>query len=356
MLRQNSKCPLLSICVPTFNRATCLENLLKNLEAIKRAFGNEVEICVSNNHSTDETAQVIDAWRERLSLKTVTQEENIGATRNCIEVTRLASGRWIQIIGDDDEYIVSNFGKLIGCLKGAKAEDWVLLGTKKGSIGRNPLGRVKNGTYAANEFRRILLRIALYELGFLGQHVFPKILREKFFLLGIGKALSWPHLALFLRHLRGGRIKVLSDPVVTQAACGAKLYWDYASWVSICRKRLVIIAEERKEFKGFQWFPDCLILRELYSPTMLRQLVKWKILEPSDFYQRAFVEYTSWYRTLDPNLSMVASIHFIYFLTVFFTPHIVFRCLLRIMGKDTIGKYLSKKELMRSFDGKKRGL
>jgi glycosyltransferase involved in cell wall biosynthesis len=62
--------PLLSICIPTYNRASYLEATLRSITE-RSAFQqtNEVEIIVSDNCSTDLTPQVISGFREQFPEK-----------------------------------------------------------------------------------------------------------------------------------------------------------------------------------------------------------------------------------------------------------------------------------------------
>ena len=102
MKQEYQRQPLVSICIPTYNRADSIETLFSSLKKIKENHGSDIEICLSNNKSSDNTDQTIARWKYILDLKVIVQAINIGGTLNAIEVTKLATGRWIQIIGDDD--------------------------------------------------------------------------------------------------------------------------------------------------------------------------------------------------------------------------------------------------------------
>lgn len=94
--------PRLSICIPTFNRLQYLEGLINSL--LPQAKLGSVEICISNNHSTDGTSEYLEklAEREGGALKIVSQSENIGIDRNMIAAIAIASGNYIYPLGDDD--------------------------------------------------------------------------------------------------------------------------------------------------------------------------------------------------------------------------------------------------------------
>jgi glycosyltransferase involved in cell wall biosynthesis len=348
--------PTISICIPTFNRSICLENLLKNILIIKTAHGTDIEICISNNQSTDTTQQVIEAWRQKLMLKTVTQPTNIGASKNVIEVTRLATGKWILLIGDDDEFIATGIESLLAFIHTADENDWILAGVANESGNEHLLGDLKHGLYEAKRFRRVLLRTGLYRFGFIGMHIFPAALCQQFVALSFQEAQSWPHIALFLRCLKRGRVRVFPDSVVKQCGGGNELYWNPGDWVRINLGKINIIAEARKIISNMRCFFYLLMFRELYSTRCIKSLIMWKILEPIDFRQKAFREFFSRYLLLGPFV-LVATLHCVFLVLVFSTPSIIFHLIFHLAGKqDLLERHLHQKKKLGNFDGVKRGL
>jgi glycosyltransferase involved in cell wall biosynthesis len=348
--------PIISICVPTFSRATCLVNLLENLGQLTIAHGSKIEICISDNQSTDDTAQIIEDWRGRLGLKVMTQTENIGATRNAIAVTSSATGKWLMIIGDDDLLIPRNFSSLLAILQSSDENDWILVGVADATGEERLLGDLKPGRYDAGRFREILLGTGLYRFGFIGMHVFP--LHMQSVLAGLSGAASrpWPHLALFLRHLHGGHVQIFSAPVVEQAGGGGELYWSMGAWSRINLRKLNIIYEVLAELKELRWYFNALLLRELYSLENLKILVLWKALEPRDYYRSAFSEHIVRYMLLGP-FAFLAAIHFVLLLAIYIMPSGALRIILRFVGKGSvIAKHLADKQAKSNFDGVKRGL
>jgi glycosyltransferase involved in cell wall biosynthesis len=97
--------PLLTIAIPTYNRAAILERQLAWLAAAVRGHEADCELIVSDNASTDETPQVIDRWRAGLPavlIRTHRQAQNVGAIRNIAWCIASASGRYVWSVGDDD--------------------------------------------------------------------------------------------------------------------------------------------------------------------------------------------------------------------------------------------------------------
>ena len=91
--------PLLSICIPTYNRAIYLEEALKNITSDK-AFGEEVEIIISDNASTDETKQIAERYTEKYNnIYYYKNEENI-RDRNFILALLRGNGRYVRLFND----------------------------------------------------------------------------------------------------------------------------------------------------------------------------------------------------------------------------------------------------------------
>lgn len=348
--------PLISICVPTFNRAGLLNNLFRNLAELRRVHGDAMEVCVSNNQSTDETPDVIERWRDALRINVVTQSENIGATRNFLEVSRIAKGRWLLIVGDDDELIPENFAALLNVLSSAEEADWILAGVAGPSGKEHLLGDLKDGRYGASAFRRTVLRTGLYRYGFVGMHIFPSILQQEFVGLSLAQTQPWPHVALFLRHLRKGSTRVFSPPVVAQAAGGAELFWTAEDLARITLRKVDIILEARAATRLNERFFTVLCLREMHSVSNVATLLRWKVLEPKTFRRSALHEYIARYLRLGPSMYLSAA-HAIVLLAAYVAPSWLMRLGLRMAGrKHVLAKYTARRAAMSRFDGVKRGL
>jgi hypothetical protein len=93
--------PTLSVCVPTFDRAELLALALHSLCSQVGELEGVVEIVVSDNCSSDDTADVVARMRESCPITYHRNERNIGQ-RNLVEVVRHASGEYCWIVGDDD--------------------------------------------------------------------------------------------------------------------------------------------------------------------------------------------------------------------------------------------------------------
>lgn len=104
---------LLSICIPTYNRAVYLERILDNLAEEMENLKEEVEICVSDNASTDNTMEVLKNASGKLPLVYKRNEKNCGYDLNAIAVTMLASGKYVWYTGDDDCFLKGSVERLV---------------------------------------------------------------------------------------------------------------------------------------------------------------------------------------------------------------------------------------------------
>lgn len=98
-----SDLPLLSICIPTYNRSVKLDYFLVALAAALNGISETVEIIISDNCSTDDTYKVAAAFvKNDPRVQLLRQEENIGAEGNFWFLWGHAAGKYVWIIGDDD--------------------------------------------------------------------------------------------------------------------------------------------------------------------------------------------------------------------------------------------------------------
>jgi len=263
--------PLLSICIPTYNRSKCLSNLFNNLHDIKKNNDSLLEVCVSNNNSTDQTSFVIDIWRNTLSLKDVKQKQNIGGNQNIVNVALMASGKWILIIGDDDELIPENVNEFLNYLKKVSGDKLVLIGVSNPNNKKNLLGKIQDGVYSSDKFKKIILKTGLFQFGFIGSYVFNRDLVLKFVGVQLIDYKSWPHIYLFLKHLyANGSIAVYSNPIVIQDAVSLGSFFKINDWVLINLSKIDVIFFVEKLLKSNYIFCRVLVLRELYALPVIK--------------------------------------------------------------------------------------
>lgn len=114
--------PLLTIAIPTFNRAQQLDNLLRVLEPQVAAHAGEVEVFVSDNASEDRTPEVIAAAQQRFRalgacLRPYRQPANLGSDANFAFCFAQAAGHFFWMCGDDDLIVPDAVGEMLTLLK-----------------------------------------------------------------------------------------------------------------------------------------------------------------------------------------------------------------------------------------------
>lgn len=110
--------PILSICIPTFNRMDKLECSLNAAIEASKNFTDYVEIIVSNNNSTDDTLLLLDNYSKKYNfLRSYSNIENIGPSRNFFKlIDDYALGKYCWLIGDDDFVDIDSVGKIVKLL------------------------------------------------------------------------------------------------------------------------------------------------------------------------------------------------------------------------------------------------
>lgn len=95
---------ILSICIPTYNRAAYLD---KCLQSIVKEVGNnsKVEVLISDNLSNDNTPIICETYtRQYDNVKYYRNETNIGGDKNFIRVLKLGKGKYLKLLNDYVEF------------------------------------------------------------------------------------------------------------------------------------------------------------------------------------------------------------------------------------------------------------
>lgn len=90
--------PLLSICIPTYNGAHLLGNVLGALLPQVREFADRVEIIISDDGSPDGMDRVMEAHRHDTQIRYIRNPANIGMSPNIVGcVTNHAKGEYVWV-------------------------------------------------------------------------------------------------------------------------------------------------------------------------------------------------------------------------------------------------------------------
>lgn len=98
---------LLSIFIPTYNRALVLDSILEKV--IEAVYKECISIHISDNSSTDNTKEVVIKWQKQYPYITYDcNKKNIGADCNMLKIIDYNVSKYVLMLGDDD-YITNNF-------------------------------------------------------------------------------------------------------------------------------------------------------------------------------------------------------------------------------------------------------
>lgn len=249
--------PLLSICIPTFNRAYWLDILLFNvLRQIERLPEPElVEVVVSNNCSTDNTLGILEKYAGYSSLHVFTNSKNEGLSNFGLVVAR-AEGKYSWLMGDDDEPTHGAIAKILSHMQTNPECDWFI----PYALIVNPDGTQDVNWYEGStvtwdlaiqdEFR--LYCNCLTSMAGLGGLLSVLIGRTDLLVTGFADTMEWgndsyfPHVAAFLHsanHLSGS-LRPIPEQLVLHRTCNngghqdpwARILVDLDGWVLIANK------------------------------------------------------------------------------------------------------------------------
>lgn len=122
---KNMSRTLLSICIPTYNRAAylpeCLDSIVSqlNTELLK----NEVEVVLADNASTDTTTEIVQSYQRRypnLAIVYFRNEKNLGFDRSFAKLIEKSTGIYCLSLGDDDALFENAVPTVLAKIKDSK--------------------------------------------------------------------------------------------------------------------------------------------------------------------------------------------------------------------------------------------
>lgn len=111
--------PLLTVAIPTWNRASFLSKTLEQLlSEMARIPEGMVEVLVTDNASPDDTQRVVQRMIERgLAITSIRNDENIGSDANIAACFNKAAGKYVLILGDDDLFVDHSLAAVLDIVK-----------------------------------------------------------------------------------------------------------------------------------------------------------------------------------------------------------------------------------------------
>lgn len=99
----SSNNPILSICIPTFNRSFFLIECLESVLESAKGYESKIEIIISDNASNDETIDVAAKYVEKFCFIHYNKNVENVIDENFFIAARLARGEYVWIFADDDK-------------------------------------------------------------------------------------------------------------------------------------------------------------------------------------------------------------------------------------------------------------
>ncbi|MGN6582010.1 MAG: glycosyltransferase family 2 protein [Bordetella sp.] len=167
--------PLLSICIPTYNRAALLErNIGFHLREFRR-LGLAFELVVVDDGSTDGTAAYLAGLAREPELRTYRRLKNSGFMSNYAYAMRRARGRYALFLGDDDMLVPEQVADYLRILQadpqlGMLQAPWMLVDERSGGADIKPFYALDDALRIARGDHPALLRFIL------DKHVFPEFM------------------------------------------------------------------------------------------------------------------------------------------------------------------------------------
>ncbi|MCR4323981.1 MAG: glycosyltransferase [Nanoarchaeota archaeon] len=209
-MKKRTPIPTISICIPTFQRKEALRRTLQKLIESERLVVGKIEVCISDNASSDGTFKMLQDYAKRYPFIHIRKNsKNIGFDSNLLASFKMAHGRYCWGVGDDDTIVPRGVGALVMLLN--KKESF-LMGLAGAMAYKRDLKLVakhfQEQEYSNKEFISCLISAMrdsskitrshqdITILGFLPCYFFNnKILKQSFRNLE-GERYGWYHLAL----------------------------------------------------------------------------------------------------------------------------------------------------------------
>ncbi len=162
--RRRKKIPLLSIAIPTYNRAPVLRQALDRLLPQLKDFSDQIELIFSDNASTDETPAILaDAAYQNMNLRMVVHrnETNIGFFGNAVACREAATGTYLWLLSDDDFVLPGVVAEIVRCLESHTLAFLYLKSTTGGSVLRSERQSV-NDCMRSDHFKLALISSVVF--------------------------------------------------------------------------------------------------------------------------------------------------------------------------------------------------
>ena len=112
--------PLLTLCIPIYNRLSFLEKQLERMSEDKDLFDRKIQLIISDNCSTEDLQSCCEMYQNQgLRLVYHRQDSNLGADGNFDWCFHHANGKYVWLLGSDDVPVSGFLRRLIEYLNNA---------------------------------------------------------------------------------------------------------------------------------------------------------------------------------------------------------------------------------------------
>lgn len=279
---------LLSLCIPTYNRAPYLKSLL---ESILPQLTPQVEVVISDNGSTDNTKDLIATFADKIpSLAYFSLRENQGPDRNFLHVVERAQGQFCWLLGSDDALYPGAVARLLEEIRHATADLFLLRKNSYDShmshrvLAYEPMGHYGDTTTndEKSQHKEFFCRVAS-NLGYLGGLAFRRSLWQSVDAASfIGTA--YVHVFIIQHLLKAGYpLKYLSTPAIKWRADNDSILTTWTADPSLRRKAFLRLQIElgyldiTKKVFGNTSKTLRYVTHDLAKGNLFYQLLKYKL-------------------------------------------------------------------------------
>ena len=153
--------PILSICIPTYNRAEYLKKVIDSIVNDETFLNtSDVELVISNNCSNDSTDDLCRMYKEKFPEKItyICQTEPIYSDEHIFKCTEYATGEYTKLNNDTLCFCKGAIKKIVELIKNNPNQEIFFLANGNGK---------KEGNYICNSFDE-LLQSASYNITWIG--------------------------------------------------------------------------------------------------------------------------------------------------------------------------------------------
>jgi glycosyltransferase involved in cell wall biosynthesis len=104
-----SNFPVISICIPTYNRHVFLDRCLRSIELAISFYSFPIEICIYDSSETDDSRKIAIKYSGHLNIKYLHNPNNEGYAGNFKKCLSMAKSKMAWFIGDDDVLVQDSF-------------------------------------------------------------------------------------------------------------------------------------------------------------------------------------------------------------------------------------------------------